>query len=134
MARTCKPIKSYFFVCYSLVDFLSARLSHLGALGVHPSGGSLKTHAYTCTRCCVQTLLSLGRSWDLRVCFRLYITMSRMGFMVRVVFQLFLFISKWGFFFPLIQLMCRSHLTSFWISFRENCSIYSSRFGVSMGR
>lgn len=34
--------------------------------------------------------------------------------------------------FFLVCLMCRSHSASFWISFRENCSLYSCRFGVSL--
>ena len=57
-------------------------------------------------------------------------TMPRVGFMMRECLSL-LNPFRYGYF--LSCPMCRSHSTSFWISFRGNRSICSCIFGVSMG-
>ena len=56
---------------------------------------------------------------------------DRGGFYGKIVSQPLLTFLMWILFhFPI----CRSHSTSFWISFRGNCSVCSCKFGVSTGR
>lgn len=67
----------------------------------------------------------------LRVCGFLLVVWhcARGGVYGESVSQPFLLVSMWEF---SQCLLCRSHSTSFWISFRGNCSIYSCTFSTSM--
>lgn len=79
----------------------------------------------------VWTLLSLQKSWELRVPSWLYGTVPAMGFSVRDCLSLFyLFWCRCYIIHP----MCRSCSVSFWISFRGNCFTHmcSCTLGMSI--
>ena len=91
--------------------------------GVHFWGGSLKRCS---TSCGVQTLRSSGRSRELWVLSRFYVTAWGWGLWWDGVSPTWFDV---GF---LVPLMCKSCSTSFWIPFEGNCSVCRCRFSVSV--
>ena len=100
-------------------------LSELGVLAPYHSSRNLKRALNMSSK-----PLLLGRSQELDIPSRLHGAMLGVGLMARACLRPS-YPFWYGYF--LIRLMCRSHLASFWISFRWNFSMCSCIFDVSMG-
>ena len=126
---------SRYFLVSLLISSLTHWLSELGDLAVCSLGGDLAVCSLGGSlkswgaRCVLQTLHSLGRSWELGIHSWLCGTVPMVGFMARLCLS-FSYPFLCGHF--LSHPIWRSHSPSFWISLRGNCSLCHCIFSMSM--
>ena len=117
---------SRYFLVSLLISSLTHWLSELGDLAVCSLGGDLAVCSLGGSlkswgaRCVLQTLHSLGRSWELGIHSWLCGTVPMVGFMARLCLS-FSYPFLCGHF--LSHPIWRSHSPSFWISLRGNCCV-----------
>ena len=116
------------FICYSLVSFVDS-----SPVGFHIWvfwGPILQVEVLNVGMLIVESKPFVPQEEAGSYITQLYVAVPAVRFMERVCLRLF-YRFLCGYF--LICPMCRSHSVSFWVSFRENCSIWSCRFSMSVG-